>query len=198
MGKLITVIGNSGAGKTLLTRLLCQAGPFQSCFEQHKERPFQVLFMQDLTRYALPNQVDYLLYRAEQERLARQSGTVAIADGGLDLDFFLYTRYFYHNGYLDLAGFALCERLYHLLRGLLPPPDMVIYLSVSLPTLALRRQIRNREIDIAQSNDLALMQSLLEDWVKDIPREAVVSIDAENDPGFKSSVRQLVDRIKSL
>lgn len=198
VGKFITIVGNSGAGKTLLTNLLCQAGPFTSCYEQHKERPFQVLFMQDLNRYALPNQLDYLLYRAEQEWAVRQSNQVAISDGGLDLDFHLYSRYFYHKGYLDTESFALCERFYHLLRGLLPPPDLVIYLSVPLTTLVERRQIRNREIDIARSEDLALMQELLEDWVKDLQTGSFIRIDAGDDIGFTSNLERLVHRIKSL
>ena len=68
MGKIIVVIGNSGVGKTTLCAALSAAGPFAVGLEQHAERPFQALMAADPPRYALANQVDYLLRRAEQER----------------------------------------------------------------------------------------------------------------------------------
>ena len=67
MGKLITIVGNSGAGKTTLTHRICTAFHLVSALEQHAKRPFQQLFSEDLHRYSLGNQVDYLLLRAEQE-----------------------------------------------------------------------------------------------------------------------------------
>ena len=88
MGKLITVVGNSGVGKTTLTHRLCTAVPqFTAALEQHAERPFQALFAADLQRYALANQIDYLLYRAEQERILRHEKQIAIIDGGAGFRF---------------------------------------------------------------------------------------------------------------
>ena len=128
MGKLVSVVGNSGAGKTTLVQRLCALTPLQPALEQHGERPFQQLFADDLTRYGLANQVDYLLLRAEQERAARASDGIAIHDGGLDLDFHGFAKLFWHKGYLSGAEYGLCERLYTTLRACLPPPDLVIYL----------------------------------------------------------------------
>ena len=67
MNKLIVIVGPSGVGKTTLARALCEKHDFAIAYEQHEERPFQTLFKQD-PKYALANQLDYLLYRAEQER----------------------------------------------------------------------------------------------------------------------------------
>ncbi|MDH3944513.1 MAG: deoxynucleoside kinase [Anaerolineae bacterium] len=71
MGKLITMAGNSGVGKTTLAKLLSEAGGFELLAEDNVGRPFQKRFDEDLKRYALPNQVDFLLFRAEQEIFAR-------------------------------------------------------------------------------------------------------------------------------
>ena len=81
MGKLIAVVGNSGVGKTTLVRALCQRGSFVAGLEQHPERPFQHLFSQNNQRWGLANQVDYLLYRAEQEQIvwrARASASMTV------------------------------------------------------------------------------------------------------------------------
>src|ERR687891_472427 len=127
MAKLIAVVGASGVGKTALVRALAKAFPFQTAYEAHAMRPFQVLFKQD-ARYALANQVDYLLLRAEQERELRGSGQIGLIDGGLDLDFHGFTRLFHHRGLLTGAEFDLCRRLYHLLREVLPRPEFIVHL----------------------------------------------------------------------
>ena len=94
MGKVIVIAGNSGVGKTTLVGALCRARPFATGLEQHAERPFQALMAADPTRYALANQFDYLLLRAEQERVFRAGPATALIDGGFDLDFHGFTRLF--------------------------------------------------------------------------------------------------------
>src|SRR5512146_2425987 len=86
MGKLVTIVGSSGSGKTTLARVICRSKGFAPFLEDLKIRPFQASFMGELKTYALPNQVDFLLYRAEQELFIRQNDVIGIQDGGLDLD----------------------------------------------------------------------------------------------------------------
>lgn len=56
MGKLITVAGNLGAGKTTLTRLTCDKGSFTLYGEKPEEHPFQKDFTDDIRKWALANQ----------------------------------------------------------------------------------------------------------------------------------------------
>jgi len=95
MGKIVAVVGNTGAGKTTLVRALCRMGKFNFGLEQHTERPFQQMFKND-PRYALANQLDYMLLRAKQEQEFRSMEGIALVDGGLDLDFYGFTRLFHH------------------------------------------------------------------------------------------------------
>ncbi|MFN8404929.1 MAG: deoxynucleoside kinase [Anaerolineales bacterium] len=99
MNKLISVVGASGVGKTTFVNALAKTGNFATAFEQHDERPFQSLFKQD-TKYALANQMDYLLLRAEQEKQLRAADKTGLMDGGLDLDFHGFTRIFRRRGLL--------------------------------------------------------------------------------------------------
>jgi deoxyadenosine/deoxycytidine kinase len=199
MGKLITVVGNSGVGKTSFTRQLSRHLPLVHALEQHAERPFQAGFARDLGRLALPNQVDYLLFRAEQELKIRRQAADGIQDGGLDEDFWVFTRLFFRKGYLSEPEFRLCERLYTLVRELLPPPDLVIYLTAPLDIIRGRFAQRNRSLEIAQLPDLPEMEALLQSWLSRIDPDSLITVDASaDDPQYQGIIPPLLSRIEAI
>ena len=200
MGKIIAVIGNTGIGKTTLVKALSNDGGYSTGTEQHYERPFQNLF-QDNPTFALANQVDYLLFRAEQELSLRQSPEISLVDGGLDQDFFVFTRLFHEKGMLSKNEFDLCRRLYHFFRLQLPKPDLIIYLTASCEVI--QRRLANRDrINIAKSSDLDLINSYLEDWISTIPQDSVLHYDIstismtfqEILPNLKKQIAQRMDQ----
>jgi len=161
MNKLITIVGASGVGKTALVQALGRTGKFVTAYEQHAGRPFQALFKQD-RRYAVPNQVDYLLLRAGQEQELRSSppgGPVGLMDGGLDLDFHGFTRLFHARGLLTDAEYDLVRRLYEFIRTALPFPDLIVYLCADQTTVAKRLSKRER-INIASAEVPRLTSSV--------------------------------------
>jgi deoxyadenosine/deoxycytidine kinase len=179
VGKLISIVGSSGVGKTTLVRALSAAGGFITGFEDHAERPFQLLFKQD-PRYALANQLDYLLYRAEQERALRASPKVGLLDGGLDLDYHGFTRLFHRRGLLTDPELDLCRRFYEHTRTLLPPPELIIALSASEETISQRLAHRNR-INIASEKDSGLFNLFMDEWLSTIPSLRLLWLDVSNE-----------------
>jgi deoxyadenosine/deoxycytidine kinase len=196
MGKLIILTGNTGVGKTTLASALAKAGDFNLALEQHAERPFQGLFKFD-PRFALANQIDYLLLRAEQERSLRQSPQIGLVDGGLDQDFHGFTRLFHVRALLTDAEFELCRRLYAFCRTELSAPDLVIHLSASKEMIRQRLGGRDR-INIASAEDLSLLDSLLEEWLATLAPEIVLRLDVSSvSPTYTELVPTLLNRIRT-
>jgi len=195
MTELITIVGPTGIGKTTLVRTLAKAGHFATGFETHQERPFQALFKQDV-RYALANQVDYLLYRAEQERALRLAPEIGIIDGGLDLDFHGFTRLFHNHGLLTHPEYDLCRRVYSFARVALPLPELIIRLSAPRETVASRLSGRER-INIATMDDFDLLESYLDEWLASIDPAHVIQFEvsahaaeySQTLPGLLSEIR---------
>lgn len=194
MNKLITIVGASGVGKTTLARALCSKHDFAIAYEQHSERPFQAFFKQD-PKYALANQLDYLLYRAEQEYELRKSDKPALMDGGLDLDFHGFTRLFHLHGWLTDEEFNLCRRFYEHTRSLLPPADLVIALSASVQTINARLAARNR-INIASSEDARDLDQFIKDWLLSIPKDRILELDVTNeDSNYSKSIPLILEKM---
>lgn len=202
MNKLVSIVGASGAGKTSLTRALNNAGNFSVAYEQHAERPFQALFAgttpgthKNDARYALANQLDYLLFRAEQEKTLRASPHIALTDGGLDLDFHGFTRLFHARGFLSDAEFDLCRRFYFWTRELLPPPDLVIALSAPEEIVRQRLASRNR-INIASAQDTALFNSFIDEWLATVPASHLLRLDVSHEEiGYSQSIHTILNQI---
>ena len=197
MGELIAIVGSTGAGKTALTHALCAAGNFLTGLEGHRERPFQALFKSD-PRYALANQVDYLLLRAEQERGIRLADRAGVVDGGLEMDFHGFTRLFHARGRLGEAEFDLCRRLYGFIRSVLPPPDLVIHLDAP-PEVIAARLARRERINIASAGDIVQLETLLGEWLAGLDPARLVRVDATpDDPDYRQVLPALLNKIAVL
>jgi deoxyadenosine/deoxycytidine kinase len=209
MGKLIAIVGASGVGKTALVSALANVRAdghayrpyaieaFETAYEQHTERPFQSLFKND-AHYALANQVDYFLLRAEQEKNLRASPRIGLIDGGLDLDFDGFTRLFHSRCLLTDPEFELCRGVYEFIREYLPRPELIIRLRADERTVASRLSARDR-INIVSAEDISLFNLFLDQWLASIPSDQLLEMDVSNETlGYEQSVRIVLDKIIKL
>ncbi|MEI7848848.1 MAG: deoxynucleoside kinase [Chloroflexota bacterium] len=196
MGKIIVFTGNTGVGKTTLVHELSKLGIFSAGIEQHTERPFQLLFKQ-YHAYALANQIDYLLFRAEQESALRQSHQIGVIDGGLDQDFHAFTKLFYSRGMLSDQEFDLCQRLYIFLRSQLSEPDLIVHLTAPFDVIQKRLSTRDR-INIADKNDLGLLDSYLEEWIFTLPKNKVIRLEVSDvSSSYSEVISTLINQINA-
>src|SRR5262245_52665060 len=171
-------------------------GNFATAFEQHAERPFQTLFKQD-KRYGLANQIDYFLFRAEQERELRTAAKIGLIDGGLDLDFHAFTRLFLSRNLLNELEYDLCRKLHHFIRVALPQPELIVRLVADEGTVAARLSTRDR-INIARAEDTALFNSFLEEWLTSVPSDQILNVDVSHESlDYEQSKKLILARLQS-
>jgi deoxyguanosine kinase len=128
----VVVEGPIGAGKTSLARALAQHLDADSLLEAPEDNPFLERFYEDIRRFALPTQLNFLFQRVDQIRGLTQLDMFrrqTIADFLLDKDP-LFAR-------LNLSDdeFALYDKVYSHLKPQTPTPDLVIYLQAPVMTL---------------------------------------------------------------
>lgn len=194
MKPLISIVGASGVGKTTLMQALCKKHDFATAYEEHEERPFQKLFKQDM-KYALANQLDYLIHKAEQERDVRQSDKAALMDGGLDLDFYGFTRLFHTHNWLSDLDFDLCQRFYNLIRAHQPAPDLIVVLSADEKVIQQRLASRDR-INIASGDDAKMLEAFINEWLESIQPSKILRIDVSSESiGYTQSISQIMEKI---
>ncbi len=136
------------------------------------------------------------MIRAEQERTIRGSSAIGVQDGGLDQDFCLFTRFFAQRGYLEPHEFALCQRLYNLLRFTLPPPDLYIHLVAPQHVLIERYGRRKRDAEVVRAADIPVLDELMARWIGEI-NVPIITLDLVTaDPACGVALQQVLPQIE--
>jgi len=201
MGKLITVAGNLGAGKTTLTGLICEQEGFTPYWERPEEHPFQKDFTGDMHKWALANQMEFLLYRCEQELRIRRDDQIAVMDGGFDQDFHVFTKNLYNKGYLITDEFLICERFYNFVRSFLPPPDIIIRIIIDSPTLLQRRikRVRKTVDQLFNPTEFVELELLLDGWLKGKVSSPILLFPFEHDLNdCTDEIEELTKQIRDI
>jgi deoxyadenosine/deoxycytidine kinase len=163
--KFVAVAGNIGVGKSTLVGLLCERLGWQPFYEPVAENPYLADFYQDMHAWAFHSQIFFLTRRLRAHRQLLDHPTSVIQDRSVYEDAEIFAHNLYQKGLIDDRDYRAYRELYQVLTEFLPPPDLVIYLQASVPTLLER--IRSRGRDYEQDIDQAYLEQLnvlYEEW----------------------------------
>lgn len=156
--RYICIEGVIGAGKTSLTRLLCNHFDARPIYEKPEENPFLEDFYRDPQRYAFQTQLFFLLSRYRQQQEIMQADLfheMTISDY-----LFAKDRIFAHLNLEDRELF-LYDRVAVLLEKDIIKPDLVVYLQSTPESLMLniRKRGRSYEKDISEEYIISLNEA---------------------------------------
>jgi len=163
----IAIAGNIGVGKSSLTALLSQRLGWEPFYEAVDENPYLADFYQDMARWAFHSQIFFLSRRLRHHVELLQREHSVIQDRCVYEDAEVFATNLYHQGAMSERDYRVYRELYETTVRILPPPDLVVYLRASVPTLMQRIRQRGRayELNIDPAY-LARLNELYEAWAE--------------------------------
>ncbi len=166
MKKYLVLAGNIGAGKSTLVGLLAERLGYRPYFEPVAENPYLEDFYADMERWAFHSQAFFLTHRVRSHRALMDDPYSVVQDRSMYEDAEVFARNLYERGSMSARDWKSYSELYRTLTSLLPPPDLVVYLRASVPTLKRRIAKRGRDFEASISDEyLAGLNRLYEEWI---------------------------------
>ena len=177
----IAIAGNIGAGKTTLTSLLAKHYKWQPHFESVAENPYLDDFYGAMERWSFNLQIYFLNSRFRQILEIRESGKNIIQDRTIYEDANIFAPNLHAMGLMTNRDFSNYETLFELMERLVSPPDLLIYLRASIPTLVGQIHKRGRDFENSISIDyLSRLNERYEAWISTYKKGKLLIIDIDN------------------
>jgi deoxyadenosine/deoxycytidine kinase len=113
-------------------------------------------------------------------QLSLHAGSV-IQDRSLYEDAEIFARNLYIQGHIQPRDYQTYRDLYETATQVLPPPDLVVYLRASVPTLLNRISSRGREYERTISPDyLQSLNDLYEEWIDNFSVCPMLAVPADD------------------
>lgn len=177
----IAIAGNIGAGKTTLTSLLAKHYKWEPHFESVAENPYLDDFYSSMERWSFNLQIYFLNSRFRQILEIRESGKNIIQDRTIYEDAHIFAPNLHAMGLMTNRDFGNYETLFDLMERLVSPPDLLIYLRASIPTLVGQIHKRGRDFENTISIDyLSRLNERYEAWISTYKKGKLLIIDIDN------------------
>lgn len=145
--KHVAIAGNIGAGKTTLTELLSKHYRWIPQFEDVDQNPYLYDFYEDMPRWSFNLQVYFLNSRLNQLIEISKGTETVIQDRTIFEDAYIFAPNLHEMGLMSKRDFDNYFDFFQNLRQMVKPPDLMIYLQASVPTLVGQIQKRGREYE---------------------------------------------------
>lgn len=196
--KHIAIAGNIGAGKTTLTEILSKHYKWIPQFEDVDHNPYLMDFYEDMPRWSFNLQIFFLNSRLNQLLEIQQGTETIIQDRTIYEDAHIFAPNLHDMGLMSKRDFENYFQFFQTLKRMVQPPDLLIYLKASVPTLVGQIQKRGREYEENIRLDyLKKLNELYNRWIDGYKEGAILVIDCDKNK-FAENDEHLGDIISKI
>lgn len=196
----IAIVGNIGAGKTTLTELLAKNYGWEPLYEAVDNNPYLEDFYSDMKRWSFNLQI-YFLNNRFQQIIEIQKGTRnIIQDRTIYEDAFIFAENLHDMGLMTSRDYENYRAIFDNITSFIKPPDLLIYLKASVPTLVNNIQRRGREYESGIRLDyLSKLNDKYQKWIDGYKLGKLLILDKDNldftnNPEDLGSIIQMIER----
>ena len=177
MKHFVAVAGNIGVGKSTLVGKICATLNWQPYYEPVAENPYLEDFYEDMKAWAFHSQVFFLTHRLRMHLSLLEDPKSVIQDRSVYEDAEVFAANLFRQGEISERDYSTYRKLYKLLCDMLRPPDLVIYLRASVPTLQRRIAARGRDFESNIDPEyLQQLKALYEQWISNFSQCTVIAV----------------------
>jgi deoxyadenosine/deoxycytidine kinase len=203
MKRFVAIAGNVGVGKSTLTGLMAERLGWEPFFEAVDENPYLADFYSDMRMWSFHSQIFFLSRRLRHHRQLLDRPNSVVQDRSVYEDAEVFACNLFVQGDMDKRDYRSYRELYEVLTSFLPPPDLVVYLRASVPTLAQRIARRGRDYEKGISTEyLERLNTLYERWIDGFTLCPILTVPADeldfvaNDDHLALIVEKVLERLQ--
>jgi deoxyadenosine/deoxycytidine kinase len=200
----LAIAGNIGSGKTTLTTLLSKHYKFEPHYENVEDNPYISDFYEDMQRWSFNLQIFFLNERYNSILQMQKAKKNIIQDRTIYEDAHIFAPNLHSMGLMSTRDFETYQKLFDSLSQTIKPPDLLIYLRASIPSLVNNIQKRGREYeDSIRLDYLRRLNERYEAWISSYrPKHLIIEIDelnfAENSEHLGSIISKIQAEVNGL
>lgn len=186
--KHIAIAGNIGAGKTTLTEMLSKHFRWIPQFEDVEHNPYLNDFYEEMPRWSFNLQVYFLNARLRQLLEIQRGSETIIQDRTIYEDAHIFAPNLHEMGLMSKRDFDNYFSFFETLKSMVQPPDLLIYLQASVPTLVAQIQKRGREYEENIRLDyLKRLNDYYNKWIDDYKEGPLLVINVDKNKFAENS-----------
>ena len=177
----IAIVGNIGAGKTTLTEMLAKNYGWEPVFEAVDNNPYLEDFYSDMKRWSFNLQIYFLNSRYRQIVDIQKKGLNLIQDRTIYEDAYIFAENLHDMGLMTTRDYENYQSIFDNVIEFIKPPDLLIYLKATVPTLVNNIQRRGREYESGIRLDyLSKLNEKYDKWIKGYKLGKLLVLDKDN------------------
>ncbi len=198
----IAIAGNIGSGKTSLTGIIAKRYGAKAYYED-TENPYIGDFYEDMHRWAFNLQIYFLGKRIQEAQNMLSYEGDLVQDRTVYEDAHIFASNLHEMGVMSSRDFDTYMGIFNLIHGMIPQPDVLVYLKGSVQSLVGQIKKRGREYEASIMDEyLERLNRKYNHWIEHLYKGEVIVIDIDKDdfvanPKLLEPLFKRLDHIKA-